>query len=170
MNNIMLDLETMGTSSNAAIIAIGAVRFDATVRDKFYCAIDLSDCVKNGLEMNPDTVMWWMRQSDAARAQFENPDHDLVAALDAFRQWAGDDPIIWGNGADFDNAILANAYKKTGQEPPWRFWNNRCYRTMKSLKPDIKMERTGTHHNALDDAASQAEHLMRILVRQRIAD
>ena len=165
MNNIMLDLETMGTSSNAAIIAIGAVRFDTAVRDKFYCTIDLSDCVKNGLEMDPDTVMWWMRQSDDARKQFENPDHDLAAALGAFRQWSGTDPIIWGNGADFDNAILANAYRKIEQQPPWNFWNNRCYRTVKNLNPEIKIERIGTHHNALDDAESQARHLLRILVR-----
>lgn len=165
MNNIMLDLETMGNGSNAAIIAIGAVQFDETVKAKFYCTVDLSDCVKNGLEIDPDTVMWWMRQSDDARKQFETPDYDLVAALDAFREWAGDDPIIWGNGADFDNAILANAYKKVGQVPPWKFWNNRCYRTVKNLNRDIKMERIGTYHKAVDDAESQAKHLLRILSR-----
>jgi inhibitor of KinA sporulation pathway (predicted exonuclease) len=31
------------------------------------------------------------------------------------------------------------------------------------LRPSIKLERVGTHHNALDDAKSQALHLMKIL-------
>jgi len=48
-------------------------------------------------------------------------------------------------------------------ERPWYFWNDRCYRTMKSLYPQIPMERDGVHHNALDDAISQARHLMAIL-------
>lgn len=166
INNIMLDLETMGNTPNAAIIAIGAVRFDGVVNDTFYCTIDLSDSVKNGLTMDPDTVMWWMQQSNDARGAFKNPEYDLAAALDAFETWVGDTPaVVWGNGSDFDNAILANAYARVGRAAPWKFGNNRCYRTMKNLFPNIHMERTGTYHNALDDARSQANHLIRILAR-----
>ena len=33
---------------------------------------------------------------------------------------------------------------------------------MKSQAPHVKMPRTGTHHNAIDDAKSQALHLMEI--------
>jgi exodeoxyribonuclease VIII len=46
---------------------------------------------------------------------------------------------------------------------PWRHWNDRCYRTVKSLYPDVKLERVGTHHNAVDDAESQARHLIAML-------
>lgn len=34
---------------------------------------------------------------------------------------------------------------------------------MKALHSEIKMVRTGIHHNALDDAQSQAEHLISII-------
>jgi inhibitor of KinA sporulation pathway (predicted exonuclease) len=38
---------------------------------------------------------------------------------------------------------------------------------MKNMYPAIKLARTGTHHNAVDDAASQAYHLMNILEKLR---
>lgn len=74
-----------------------------------------------------------------------------------------DSRLLWGNGSDFDNVILASAYRSCNLEVPWKFWNNRCYRTVKALRPDIKIHRSGTYHNALDDAVSQAEHLMRMI-------
>ena len=40
--NIMVDLETMSTRSNAAICSIGAVKFEGTeILDTFYCTVDL---------------------------------------------------------------------------------------------------------------------------------
>lgn len=163
MNNIMLDLETMGRGPNSAIIAVGAVRFDDDVTDKFYKLITLRSSVKAGLEMDPDTVMWWLGQDKKAQEQFELPAVDLEECLDLFADWIGDDAIVWGNGAAFDNVILANAYDKVDIETPWSFMNDRCYRTMKNMKPEIKMKRTGIFHCAVDDAESQARHLMTIL-------
>jgi len=161
----MLDLETMGNGVNAAIIAIGAVRFTNEIKDKFYETIDLRSSVELGLDMDPETVLWWMQQCEDARAQFKQKGKQIQSVLVRFTQWIGDDAVMWGNGADFDNAILANAYKKCHLEQPWKFWNNRCYRTVKNMYPNIEMVRTGTHHNAVDDAESQALHLLHILAR-----
>lgn len=161
-NNIMLDLETMGTSSNAAIIAIGAVRFDAEITDEFYEVVNLQSCVDAGLEIEAGSVLWWMRQSDQARSEFERPGVALSEALKMFADWIGPDALVWGNGAAFDNAILANAHRKLCIQPPWNFWNDRCFRTVWAMHPSLKMVRTGTHHNALDDARSQANLLMQI--------
>lgn len=69
---------------------------------------------------------------------------------------------VWGNGSDFDNVILRNAYAAIGSTYPWRYNDNMCYRTIKNLAPDVKMARQGVHHNALDDARSQALHLIAI--------
>ncbi len=164
----MLDLETMGTSANSAIISMGAVRFDdSKITDEFYEIIDLESCLYEGLEINASTVMWWMKQSDQARAQF-NTDSSvpLITALLSFREFINEiehEPIIWGKGPSFDNVILANAFKKTDFDIPWKFRNERCYRTLKAMHPEIKMQRIGTHHNALNDAKSQAMHLIEIL-------
>ncbi len=163
--HIMIDLETMGTRPNAPIIAIGAVAFDAeTIHDEFYSVVDLADAVAEGAVMSPDTVLWWLKQSDAARAAFDRPGDPLGLTLGAFREWITKFNLdgVWGNGASFDNTILSEAYQRIGTSAPWPFWKDRCYRTMKNVHPGVQMERAGTHHNALDDAKTQALHLMRI--------
>ena len=68
MTHIMLDLETMGNSSNAAITAIGAVKFDIAngITDSFYLKVDLESAVALGGKMDPSTVIWWLGQNDAA--------------------------------------------------------------------------------------------------------
>ena len=133
-NNIMLDLETMGSGSNSAIIAIGAVRFNETeITDRFYEIVDLASSVNAGLFIDPDTVMWWMEQSEAARNQFKKAGETLHSSLTKFSNWIQNDALVWGNGASFDNVILSNAYKLTGIKQPWKFYNDRCYRTIKNL-------------------------------------
>lgn len=165
--NVMIDLETLGTSPDSVILAIGAVKFNGlTIVDEFYEVIDPQSCIDAGLKVDVSTVMWWMQQGEEARSAFKRPGYPLVNTLAGFTAWLGADDKghkVWGNGADFDNAMLQMAYKKAGQMQPWKFWDNRCYRTMKALRPDIKMQRVGTHHNALDDAKDQALHLIEIL-------
>jgi len=87
----------------------------------------------------------------------------LRNALDSFRAWLSGVELdgVWGNGASFDNVILSEAYRRIGSEAPWPFWKDRCYRTVKSMAV-VPMSRTGTHHNAIDDARDQALHLMTI--------
>jgi len=164
MNSVMLDLETMSTSANAAIVAIGAVRFnsDNGVTSYFYEVVDLESAVAAGLEMSASTVLWWLAQSDSARKELCRKGDQLNHVLGQFKNWLGKDAEVWGNGSDFDNVILSNAYNKYSWRQPWPYANNRCYRTIKNLRPDIKIVRTGTHHNALDDAISQTDHLLRI--------
>lgn len=166
--HVMLDLETMGNGANSAIIAIGAVAFDENgIQGRYYRQVSLSSSVSIGLDCDPLTVIWWMQQSDAARSAFSDNDGamHIRGALAEFAKWFVDvgGVEVWGNGASFDNVILSNAYRKTGTEQPWRFWNDRCYRTVKAMNPGIPVKRIGTHHNAVDDAETQAAHLCAIL-------
>ena len=73
--DIMIDLETLATSPDAAILTIGAVRFDPFGReltdpemDSFYVRVDLDSCDEIGLVTNDDTIAWWANQSDEAKA------------------------------------------------------------------------------------------------------
>jgi hypothetical protein len=163
--NIMLDLETMGNNSQSPIIAIGAVSFDLDgVSDKFYTQVNLESCVKQGMECDTSTILWWLKQSDDARSAFNNNELSptINESLINFSNWFSDvgGEQVWGNGAVFDNVILSNAYRKTQLTQPWKFWNDRCYRTVKSIYHDVPFERVGIFHNALDDAESQALHLI----------
>jgi hypothetical protein len=165
MNNVMLDLETLDNGPTAAIVAIGAVMFDQSGVcahvNSFYSAVRVQSSINAGLTINGSTVEWWMGQSDAARAVFSEHAPQLAEVLQNFAAWLPGDAKLWGNGASFDNAILSNAYRATRLPQPWEFWNDRCYRTAVA-GATVKREQLGTHHNALDDARSQAYHLIKV--------
>lgn len=173
MNHIMLDLETLGTGNNAAIVAIGACSFDPHGVDAnrrcIGIPVSLASSMAHGLAADADTVLWWMQQSDAARTSaFPAEAAGLAQAVDAFDTWVreqGGDIPMWGNGATFDNVIIRSAYKAVGRTPPWSYKNDRCYRTLVNLLPESRrpaFDPYGTKHNALDDAIAQARHLQKV--------
>lgn len=165
--HVMLDLETWGTGVSAVPIAIGACKFDAdTIIDNFHVAIDPASAQALGLKIDANTILWWMDpERDEARRRWLGMQRvDLASALTGFSEWLGTGTMvtaIWGNGSTFDNVILRTAYEVAGIEYPVRFWQDYCYRTVKQTT-DIELVREGTHHDALDDAISQAKHLQRI--------
>jgi hypothetical protein len=172
----MLDLETLGTTPGSVIVSIGAVHFHRNgVCCRFYEQINAKSCTDVGLKIDASTVMWWMEQSDEARKALMGRTIHIAAALQLFTNWldgleSSPDLEIWGNGANFDNVLLAAAYDACGLPRPWKHYQDRCDRTLKCLHPEIKIERSGTHHNALDDARCQAEHLIRLPSFQAMCD
>lgn len=177
MHNIMVDLETLGTVPGSVILSIGAVAFDPTGKrpmdDGFYCVVNKQDCMDHYLSVDEDTEKWWERQSPEAQILLEyveDPKQSIplklaLQQLNAYVKKFGGykDARVWGNGSDFDNALLAVAYRMASVVPTWPFWNNRCYRTLKGVCPGPKLERVGTYHNALDDARTQALHAIDLL-------
>jgi len=164
--NVMIDLETMSTESNAAIASIGAVKFssDAGTLDTFYCTVDVADCKLHGLHISGDTVKWWGRQPKEVLEMLRKDNLSLTTALTQFSHWYGSTQYpTWGCGSDFDNVIMENAYKAAGMVRPWSAWKNRCYRTIREVIKLPEAERKGTYHNALDDALHQTHHLLKIL-------
>jgi hypothetical protein len=176
MVHVMCDLETLGVRAGCKILSIGAVVFSPEgLGAEFYTEVQRK--VQGSLLEDARTLGWWALQSAEARERlFDNQDAkpSLSRSLEQFNTWLREvapvddkghlDVCVWGNGAAFDNAVLHAAYEAVAIEPPaWEFWNDRCYRTLKSLAPQIKLVRVGVHHNALDDAKSQAEHAVRIL-------
>lgn len=166
--NVMIDIETLGTGHLPVILSIGAAKFDPhgdSINDSFYVAVDPVSCEHFGLKVTASTAMWWMDpERDVARTNMLQESRvDLATALEGFIQWYGHDSLpTWGNGATFDNVIMRSVLDKVMYECPWKFWDDRCYRTLKSMAPSIKIERHGMYHNALDDAVSQALHLQAI--------
>jgi len=170
MRHVMVDLETLGTVPGCCILSIGACAFDPDTGevsdDTFYTAIDTDSQAAHGMTQSPSTLAWWAKQSEEARRVFTDPDRqELPQALVAFNAWLAKFPnvLVYGNGADFDNPILAAAYDVAGVPQGWKPYNGRCYRTLKALAPSLKLVREGTHHNALGDAISQAKHLCAIV-------
>lgn len=174
--NIMVDLETLGTVPGCAILSIGAVEFgpDGVGEQAFYKVLNKASCMEVFLSVSRATEEWWKQQGPEAREVLDHANDPqksvpIVNGLQMFNDYLrgfGEDVLLWGNGADFDNAILQVAYSVCSVTPAWKFYNNRCYRTLKNLHPDITLARTGTYHNALDDARCQAEHAVQLLKRQ----
>lgn len=166
---VSIDIETMGKSPTSAITSIGAVMFDPAsnwIGDDFHVHISLDSCLFNGLTMDADTVLWWLAQSYDARAALvagQVSAVPLVRALVALAEYIPTDAHVWANGASFDFAILANAYTRLQEPTPWRFWDERCLRTLKGINPELRIPREGIHHNALDDARHQARLIQHIL-------
>lgn len=165
--DIMLDLETLGTGPEAVIIAIGTVAFTPTgLGETYYDTIAPQSAVDLGMEIDASTVMWWMRQSDAARVAFARPGKPILEVLRSFSLWMDKfhgEADVWGNGAAFDNVVLSSAYRLAKQPRPWSYKADRCYRTLKELYPFVKPVDVGTAHNALDDAKAQALHCSTLL-------
>lgn len=171
---IMIDLETMGKSSSAPILSLGAVAFRAGEGISSSIHVHLSLCQQVdtlGYRVAADTALWWMDQDKDAQMgvlQGQTDSRFVGEALSAFDEWMNRlDPLkkryVWANAPSFDCVILRELYRRVvgdGKEP-WLFYNERCYRTMKNMV-EVKTERLGVKHSALDDATYQAHHLMDI--------
>lgn len=177
MREIMLDLECTDSKRTAAIVSIGAVFFDIhkqELGEEFYVEVSVNGIKKQieaGRTLSLDTMVWWLGQSDGARNVWLKNNHikqDIIHALHMFASYCSQSkerPRVWGNGVDYDNVVLRDCYEMFNIKTPWHFRDNRCYRTMKNLfnKAHTGLERQGSHHNGLDDAKTQAVHLMKML-------
>ena len=159
----MLDLETLSTAPNAAIIQIGVVRFDPEgqgVTDTFERTVSLDSCLEVDLKVDGATFEWWLRQSDAARAAVTADPQPLPWVLRDLTTWLGEKPdnVIWSHGASFDAPVLASAYRACGYREPWDHRLVRDTRTLFWLAESWgwKKPEHDTAHTALADAVAQA--------------
>lgn len=180
--HVMVDLETMGKKSDAPIVSIGAVIFDPEtgfLGETFYKVVSLESAVSWGAEIDPSTVIWWMKQSSEARSEIANDNAiQLDDALLQFSEFVFENipggcetAQIWGNGATFDNTVLRSSFERACLDCPWDYRNDRDVRTMVELgkaigfdaKSSIPFE--GERHNALADAQHQARYVSAIWQR-----
>lgn len=191
--HVMVDFETLGLGEKAVLLALGACTFDPATGDisaEFYSAIDPR--TQQGRDISPDTVVWWLKQDQAARDKitqavaladmlehgipevtpedeiddlYKNAAHSIQAVARAFIAWfdtLGDDVQVWANGA-VDHNWMQSMMEYCGYKNPVEFWNQRDYRTLKGLFPTVKADDYGVAHNALDDAIKQAKHAAKIM-------
>lgn len=146
INNLMIDIETLGTKSNSVIMSIGAVMFDietGEVGETFRADIDPETCVNAGLKIDASTVIWWLgqereAQQDLIKGGKRSLEYALTTLSAFISKYAPD--VIWGNGVRFDLGLLENAYNALNMKAPWPFWVERDVRTLVSFRPDIKNE------------------------------
>lgn len=181
MKHLMVDLEAMGQKPNAPIVSIGAVLFEPSTGEigpEFYTVVKLKSAVDGGAVPDPDTIMWWMQQSQEARDAICDTTNAvaIATALSDLNVFIRDntDPKhlqVWGNGATFDNVILRASYERESVPCLWSFWNDRDVRTIVELgravgfTPRNEIPFDGDLHNALADARHQAKYVSAIWQR-----
>lgn len=164
----MIDLETLGHNSDAAIIQIGAVLFKYnTIIDNIRININWNDALRHG-KATAETLQWWFNQSKEARQAVIKTDSEYLTMamhkLTIFCGSQGETKVdhFWAH-ATFDFPILVNACNKSNSNNPINFRKCRDLRTMDALYPEEFTPAKGIHHDALDDATYQTERLQKQL-------
>ena len=176
----VVDIETLGKGADAVIGSIGVVIVDVTrlqAIDEFYCRIDLAQ----GRQRDDDILAFWEQQKAESPAAWEEMFGNagrlfLVDALQALsnflsRHFSMAAAVeLMGNGSEFDNVLLADAYRQWGVEPPWGFRGNQSLRTavwmgrvLLGIDPKYQRPFEGIRHHALHDARHEAAYLIDIL-------
>lgn len=167
--HVMIDTETLDTTPTSVVLSVGVVLFTAekVVREE-YVELDAADQLRDGRTISADTLAWWLARVKAGHNMpLACCDHPYAtaawaAANKCLRDMYGEDVLVWANSPSFDLAMLRNMWDKHGLRAPWVFYNERDYRTWRSMLPAaaaVPIENPDAH-NALADAAAQAKHMI----------
>lgn len=172
--HFMIDLETLSTATDAAIIQIAICPFDMENhwldQDGILIHVDPQSSIDAGLRVDWGAINWWMKQSDRERSGLDasgeafslkdamNYVSNFLLARVGYRK---EKIFVWSHGTAFDIAILENAFRVMRMEAPWDYRNVQDVRTLIMLtgKRGEKIH-SKSKHNALADAEAQALWVM----------
>lgn len=168
MNDLMIDIETLGNKPGSVILSIAAVEFDiktGQIGSIFHQNIDIDSCIELGLKMDKSTIIWWLNQpKEAQQTITQHTGNPLKNVLRYFIQWLNDYNLqnlkVWGNSARFDLGILAHALEVCKMPISWHHYNECDVRTLVMFAPEIKenMEFKGIKHYPIDDCKHQIKY------------
>ncbi len=160
MCHVMIDLETLGTKPNSVILSIGVVQFSlrGDLLDKFHKGVLIDSCLDAGLQVDGNTIEFWLKQEKENITKLLNLDVvPLDKALAELNKCfcAFDKKLyVWSHGSCFDVVLLENAYRTLGKKIWWKYTNVRDTRTLFDLA-NYEYKASGTH-DAIIDARNQA--------------
>lgn len=162
MIRMSIDLETLGTSLDSAILSIGiaVVQDDAGLIASTVIYPSVSE--QHQSLVSYDTIQWWMFQEEGARAETFVSAAQRIPLLQTFKiirdVWKFNKvQEVWGNGPLMDIALIEGMAQKYGHTDliPWNFREVRCLRTLKMLAPDVERIKSTIPHSARHDAIAQ---------------
>lgn len=157
MLDLMVDIETAGTTPDALILTIAAQQFDPFGRgyfgEEFYARVSIES--QPDRRIDDDTIDWWARQDERTREEAFSEEGRIALpdALDQLHKIAWHSNRIWMQGPFFDATILEDSYKSFQKPFPWEFWKIRDSRTVTSLAPSLR--KPPVSHHALEDCRGQ---------------
>jgi len=158
--HLMIDLETLATTPDAAILTIGACTFDPKGNEictQFYERIDLDTQEALNRHIDSNTIEWWSKQDKQIQedAFGEGGRITLPDAMKKLYTFGLGTTNVWSHGSVFDVVIIENICRQLQQAVTWKFWDVRDTRTLFDLA-DVQVDVAGKH-NALTDAVAQAK-------------
>jgi len=159
----MVDIETLSTRPNAAILSIAAVPFNQQSGKyssaHFYQEIDES-CYNAEFHIDPKTVAWWENRTAYRPHGTTPPGLVLKEFSDYLTQLRP--TYIWANSPSFDLVILKEAFRIYEIKWPHNSWDERDVRTLRGLSTTPKFQPT---HDAVQDCLLQI-HLVCSTLKQ----
>lgn len=183
MVDIIIDIETLGTTPGSPVIEIGACAINCRtgeITDNFSRRVkylstfeDHKEHVDSGI-VRADmckTFRWWTENPDRTEIlrKIMRGGVRLREALYELSIWIeavtlGDEGIrVWANGPAFDISILRHWFDHLGINLPWLCYSERCARTALEManyeRGSIGWIERGPRHRALNDARHEARKL-----------
>jgi len=167
-NEIMIDIETLGTKDTAVVFQIGYVIFDSkTYKTITEACLDIhidSQLNNDDFTISADTLKFWTNPSISAGineslcAANLSMDNALIKLQE---EMATHTPgAYWAKGS-FDFNILNHQFDTACIQPQWaRGFNYTRIRDLRTMMKEcgVKPEKTASH-NALDDCKYQIRYL-----------
>lgn len=184
MQDAMIDLESIGVETDAALTQISAVQFNpftGQMGSEFNRVIDLKSSLDAGLSISAGSIKFWLTHPSVTQEARDVvmsktgdqepalPEDSLSSVLADFKKWIKENDIryIHGNGSASDNVWVRSAYKAIEMEPAFTFRDDICFRSLKTMAKRTgwkdEVEFIGVVHNGIDDAKHQVHVLSSIL-------
>lgn len=179
--DVMIDIETIATRNDAAIIQIGACTFD----EKHQFIVSVPAAYYDGehpYHVDPRTQKWWSEQGEEAQEALKlNLVPNPGTALQELDKWLKSTGFqksykftgrsVWANGVQFDCSILRYAYsmeRGDNNATPWHYRQEKDSRTLYALfRKQAKVKDVDTtglvKHRADHDCVRQARGVKLIL-------
>jgi hypothetical protein len=173
-DHVMIDIETMSTHpNNALILSIGLVEFDPTpdkaprIGNRTLLRPEIIPQLLLGRHVDPKTQKWWMDQSHPAIDDWALGERqDFLTVHSVVSSYTRDKKGIWANGDLFDLGNLASLILQLRCDLPWHYRAPRCMRGFMEGREQTRMPSmddtpldTVAHvpHAALDDCLRQIQ-------------
>lgn len=175
MIKVMIDIETLATSSRAVVTQIGALVFDEkSISERtLLINVDVLPQILSGFHIHEDTVNFWKKQAEENPSFVTTPRADVMYPEEAFSLLndyltpllaSNSYNEVWAKSPSFDLGIIETHFKFYGIPTPWTFRQIRDCRTTDAVLKAAgeSTDRAEVAHNALHDCIAQARSVMRL--------
>lgn len=172
--HLMIDLETLDTAPTALVLSAGWAWFDrngihssSSMRFDHYLQHNGQDRT-----VSLDTIRWWHKQTTPMPESKHSFDVRMLnRELQRTHPYYGTEHpvdlsthLVWSNSPSFDCVILRSWAERLRHALPWKFYQERDFRTLVYLVDKAagvgKAERRSAQHDAEQDARDQAQFMI----------